>query len=292
MRKNMLKIAVIVIFLLIIVISLSMILFRDRAGEMMQEAMDLRNGERYIDAADLYGQIAILHPDSEYADDSLFEMGFTYYVISYPKANYEDKGVYLKMALKAFNKIVSDYPESEFLEKTRIYIAEIYSLLGKIEESLENYEEASRMIKDKEKLQEIFQKIATNYEMLGAYNKSIEYLEKIIEINIPGRENENAYLALARYYRIAASNNNKESITYHNMVIDLMDGLLSSNKNITETSHQEALMIKAHSLLELKRFDETRQALSSLEKMNVTPTNRALIEDYKDRLKRHSEMGK
>jgi tetratricopeptide (TPR) repeat protein len=292
MRKNMIKIAIVVIFLLAIVISLSMVLFRDRAGEMMQEAMDLRNKERYIEAADLYGQIAILHPDSEYADDSLFEMGFTYYVISYPKANYEDKGVYLKMALKAFNKIVEDYPESGYQEKTRIYMAEIYSILGKIDEALENYEVASGMVKDQEKLQEIFQKMATNYELQADYNKSIEYLKKIIEINIPGRENENAYLALARYYRIAASNNNKESNAYHSMVIDLMEGLLESNEAITETSHQEALMIKAHSLLELKRFDETRLALSRLEKMNVTPTNRALIEDYKDRLKRHSEMGK
>lgn len=292
MRKKMLKLAITIVVILAALAFIGSLLLRDRAGEMMKQAYSLRDAERYDEAADIFGQVSMMYPDSTYGDRALFELGFTYYVIRFPKAPNQDKGVFLRLALNAFEKIVRQHPGSELTQDTRVYLAEIYKTMDNVPKALENYEAASLLVRDKGKLQEIYFNIAQAYELLERPEKAIEELRKVIETGIAGRYYENAFLMLARYYRYAAAESENDSSQYYVAVVKLMDDLLGGENEVTATTRQEALLIKTHGQLELKQFTAARGTLAELEKMSISPSNRALIEDYRDRLDRQSRMGR
>lgn len=292
MRKKMIKLAITIVVVLVTLAFIGSLLLRDRAGEMMKQAFSLRDADRNEEASDLFGQVSMMYPDSAYGDDALFELGFTYYVIRFPKAPEQDKGIYLRLALNAFEKIIRQYPSSPFLEKSRVYLAEIYTTMGNVPKALENYEAASRLVRDPAQLQEIHFHMSRAYDLLERPEKAIEELRKVIESGIGGRYYESAFIALARYYRYAAAESDSSSTQYYEAVVKLMEDLLNGENEVTQTTRQEALLIKAHGQLELKQFDAAKGTLEELDKLPISPSNRALIVDYRDRLDRQSQMGR
>ena len=293
MRKNMLKVAIIVIVVLIIITGLTMVLIHDEPGEMMKEAFALRDSGMNELAAAKFGDVALVYPDSKYADEALFEKGFTYYVILFPKADNQDKLVFIKLALNAFEKIVQNHPKSDLIDQTRLYLAEIYTAMQEDHKALVNYEAASKRVKDPAKLQEIYHFMAKNYESIGQLERAIDKLKMIIEMGMEGGYYyENAYLSLARFYRIAAEEDVENSEEFHKSVIQMLDQMINSGNQISSSTMQEALRWQVHSQLELKMFDDAEEVIERLEGMLLTPTNKALVEDYKGRLTRHKEMGK
>lgn len=292
MRRNMLKLAVGIIVILSIFVTVILIMIRDVPGEMMKEAISLRDSGSSEAAAEKFGEVALVYPDSKYADEALFEKGFTYYYFMFPKAEFDDQGEFIRVARDSFETIVKKYPKSEYVEKSRLYLAEIYSALGEDEKALRNYEAAAMVITDPVELQEIYHFMAQKYDRVGRHEDALDSLKKIIELNITGRYYENAFLSLARYYRVAATESEDKSNEYFQRVIDLLRGLISREAEISESTLQESLMIIAHSMLELKRFDECEATLDRLENLNVSQTNRALMADYRERLQRQRTMGK
>lgn len=292
MRKFLLKVMFGIITILVLVVVVSLFLFRDHAGDMYKQALELRNDGKNEEAADMFGLVATLYPESKYADDAIFEEGFTYYVVKVPKTEGMEKGVLVRLAEDAFEQLIDKYPESQLIEKARMYLGEIYTAMGDDAKALKHYEAAEKIVTDPKKLQEIYHYLAGSYERLNLTDKAIEKLRKIIEIGIPGRFYEDAYLTLVRYYRVAAEVNDEKAGEYYKIVVDLIYNLLDSGNEISESTRNESLLALVHSLLELKRYDEAEVALDQLPKHPASSANRALIDDYRDRIKRHSMMGK
>lgn len=292
MRKNMLKTAVIVTAIIVVLAVIVTLALRDRAGEMMKEAFDLRSGGNITAAADIFGEVAIMYPDSRHAPNALYEMGFTYYVVLYPKAAEAEKGIYLKLAMDAFTRLIERYPDSEHVDDVNLYLAEIHGQRGEIEKALNYYEAVAETIDDPVQLQDIYYRMATAYEYLGAHEQAVDYLRRVISVGITGPKYENAHLTLARYYRIAAADNDSVAADHHRSIIELLKPLISSEDQISELTLQEALLITAYSQIELRRFNDATVTLDRLEKMRLTPENRSLIAVYRDRLRRQSTMGR
>lgn len=292
MRRFILKVMLIMIAILVSVVLLLTYLFRDRAAEMYQEALELRNDGKSEEAADMFALVATLYPDCQYADDAKFEEGFTYYVIKVPKTEGIERGVMVRLAEGAFEKLIEKYPESPLVEKSRMYLGEIYTAMGEDAKALKHYEAVEKTVTDPKQLQEIYHYLASNYERLNFTDKAIDRLRRIIEIGIPGRFYEDAYLTLVRYYRVAAEVNDEMAGEYYKIVVDLLYKLLGSGNEISEPTRNESLLALVHSLLELKRFEEAEVALDQLPKQPASSANRALIDDYRDRLQRHKMMGK
>ena len=91
MRRKMLQLAIVAIIVLSIGLYLTLLVLRDKPGEMMKEAIKLRKSESITEAANLFGQTALLYPDSKHADDALYERGLTYYVFAFPEASKDEK---------------------------------------------------------------------------------------------------------------------------------------------------------------------------------------------------------
>lgn len=292
MRIFLLKVMFGMIAILVSVVMISLYLFRDRAGEMYQKALELRNDGKSEEAADMFDLVATLYPESGYADDAIFEEGFTYYVVKVPKTDGIERGVLVRLAEDAFEQLIEKYPDSQLIEKARMYLGEIYTVMGEDAKALKHYEAVEETVTDPKKLQEIYHYLAGNYERLNFTDKAIEKLRKIIEIGIPGRFYEDAYLTLVRYYRVAAEVNDEKAGEYYNIVVDLLYNLLNGGNEISTSTRNESLLALVHSLLELKRYDEAEVALDQLPEHPSSSANRALIEDYRDRIKRHKMMGK
>ncbi len=112
------------------------------------------------------------------------------------------------------------------------------------------------------------------YERLGRIEPAVRCLNEIIEIGREGRYFENAHLMLARYHSEAG---------LHERAVEQLRLLLQSN--VSSPTRQDAYFRLVESLLRLKRFDQARAALNEV---HETSSNRALIEDYRDRIRRWS----
>jgi len=267
-------ILVISILILGAIISVALLLLRDRSGEMMMRAQELRDAGRAEEAAELFGQVALMAPGSPLAPEARFEEGFTYYVVKAPQEPAERRYVLRAMAEEAFRRLIEDYPECEYVQRARLFLGEIYSTTGDYERALEQYEAAIGGIADLESRQQVCLIMAQCYERSGQVGLAIERLRDIINLDRPGRYFEAAHLVLARYYYVGG---------HHERAVEQLRELLDSE--VTFSSRQEAYVRLVEILVELERFDEANAALAELE---VTPSNRALVEDLRDRISRRS----
>jgi murein L,D-transpeptidase YafK len=91
---------------------------------LSQEANQLFNQGQYEAALGKYTQILADDPDPEVADRILFEMGVTY---AYPHNANKD----YRKAIACFEKIVRDYPESQYRPDSQIMILQIQNVISK-----------------------------------------------------------------------------------------------------------------------------------------------------------------
>jgi len=91
-------------------------------GALSQEANRFFNQGNYEAALDKYDQIIANHP--EVADRVLFEMGITY---AYPTNVQKD----YQKALECFQKIVRDFPDSQFRHDSQMMILQIQNVTNK-----------------------------------------------------------------------------------------------------------------------------------------------------------------
>lgn len=93
-------------------------------SSLSQEANHLFNQGNYASALDKYGQIIETHP--EVTDRVLFEMGIVY---AYPHNANKD----YRQSLDCFQKILRDYPDSDYRHDSQMMILQIHNVILKDE---------------------------------------------------------------------------------------------------------------------------------------------------------------
>ena len=91
---------------------------------LSQEANHLFNQGNYASALEKYAQIIENHP--EVTDRVLFEMGVIY---AYPHNAHKD----YQQSLECFQKVVRDYPDSDYLHDSQMMILQIHNVIIKDE---------------------------------------------------------------------------------------------------------------------------------------------------------------
>ena len=91
---------------------------------LSQEANRLFNQGDYASALDKYAQIIANHPDV--TDRVLFEMGVVH---AYPHNEHKD----YRESLECFQKVVSDYPDSDYRHDSQMMIMQIHNVILKDE---------------------------------------------------------------------------------------------------------------------------------------------------------------
>jgi tetratricopeptide (TPR) repeat protein len=133
-----------------------------------REANDFFNQGKYEASLRKYEQIIEKNP--AVADRVLFEMGIIY---AYPKNEQKD----YQKSLKCFQKIVSDYPDSEFRRDSQMMILQVHNVINKnkiISTQQTQIETSRREVKVKEN------EIITLQEMIETLEKQIKTLEQKI----------------------------------------------------------------------------------------------------------------
>lgn len=93
-----------------------------RAGSLSREANDFFNQGKYEASLSKYEQILEKHPAA--ADRVLFEMGIIY---AYPKNGQRD----YQKSLECFQKLVRDYPDSDYRRDSQVMILQIHNIIIK-----------------------------------------------------------------------------------------------------------------------------------------------------------------
>ena len=93
-----------------------------QAGSISQEANDFFNQGKYEASLSKYEQIIEKHP--AVADRVLFEMGIIY---AYPRNEQKD----YQKSLECFQKLVRDYPDSEYRRDSQMMILQIHNVIIK-----------------------------------------------------------------------------------------------------------------------------------------------------------------
>ena len=129
---------------------------------LSQEANDFFNQGKYEAALSNYEQIIEKHP--EVADRILFEMGIIY---AHPRNEQKD----YQKALRCFQKLVRDYPDSEYRQDSQMMILQIHNVIikDKIIAAQQTQIETSR------------QKVKGKENEIIALQEKIETLEQKIE---------------------------------------------------------------------------------------------------------------
>ncbi len=115
-----------------------------RARSISQEANDLFNQGDYEASLSKYEQIIKKHP--KMADRVLFEMGIIY---AHPRNEQKD----YQKSLECFQKLVRDYPDSEYRRDSQMMIFQIHNVINKdkiIATQQTQIETSRQEIKDKE----------------------------------------------------------------------------------------------------------------------------------------------
>jgi tetratricopeptide (TPR) repeat protein len=139
-----------------------------QARSISQEANDFFNQEKYEASLSKYEQIIDKHP--AVADRVLFEMGIIY---AYPRNEQKD----YQKSLECFQKLVRDYPDSEYRRDSQMMIFQIHNVIikDKIIATQQTQIETSRQeVKGKEN------EIITLEEQIETLEEQIETLEQKI----------------------------------------------------------------------------------------------------------------
>lgn len=139
-----------------------------QARSISQEANDLFNQGKYEASLSKYEQIIEKHP--AVADRVLFEMGIIY---AYPRNEQKD----YQKSLKCFQKLVRDYPDSEYRRDSQMMILQIHNVIikdKKIATQQTQIETSRQEVKGKEN------EIITLQEKIETLEEKIETLEQKI----------------------------------------------------------------------------------------------------------------
>ncbi len=93
-----------------------------KEGSILQEANDYFNRGEYGASLRKYDQMLARHPAA--ADRVLFEMGLVY---AYPRNDQKD----FQKSLECLQRVVSDYPESEYRRDSQMMMLQIHNVLMK-----------------------------------------------------------------------------------------------------------------------------------------------------------------
>jgi len=139
---------------------------RLQARSTSREANDFFNQGKYEASLSKYEQIIEIHPAE--ADRVLFEMGIIY---AYPRNEQKD----YQKSLKCFQKLVRDYPDSQYRRDSQMMIFQIHNVIikDKIIATQQTQIETSRqVVKGKEN------EMITLQERSERFEQKIESLEK------------------------------------------------------------------------------------------------------------------
>jgi L,D-peptidoglycan transpeptidase YkuD (ErfK/YbiS/YcfS/YnhG family) len=151
-----------IIYIMITSILVSGCSGRHQASTLSKEANDFFNQGKYEASLSKYEQIVENNP--AVADRVLFEMGIIY---AHPKNEQKD----YQKSLKCFQKIVRDYPDSEFRLDSQIMILQIHNVIIK-----------NKMVADQQTQIEISrQEVNSKENEIISLKENIETLEQKIE---------------------------------------------------------------------------------------------------------------
>jgi len=137
-----------------------------------REANDFFNQGKYEASLSKYDQIIEKHPAA--ADRVLFEMGIIY---AHPRNEKKD----YQRSLECFQKIIRDYPDSEYRRDSQMMIFQIHNVINKdkiIATQQTQIETSWQGVKSKEnEIITLQEKIETLEDQIGTREKQIETLE-------------------------------------------------------------------------------------------------------------------
>jgi TolA-binding protein len=143
------------------------------------------NMEDYNNAIITFQQLINDYPDSEYADDAQYYIGYI---------NEKKLGYYIQ-ALLEYQKLIDNYPNSEFADDAQLGIGNCYYATKDYSHAIEEYQKLIDDYSESSLLPLAQYSIGQSYRKLANYAQAILEFTKTIE-NYP----ESEYAAPAQYY--------------------------------------------------------------------------------------------
>ena len=139
----------------------------------------------YANAITIFQQLIIDFPDSSYADDAQYYIGYI---------NEKKLGYYIQ-ALLEYQELINNYPDSSYADDAQLGIGNCYYITYDYSHAIEAYQELIDNYPESSLLALTQYSIAQSYRKLFNYEQAILELNKVIE-NYP----ESDYAAPAQYY--------------------------------------------------------------------------------------------
>jgi tetratricopeptide (TPR) repeat protein len=138
------------------------------AKPAFKEANDFLSQGNYKASLSKYEQIIVRYPTA--GDRVLFEMGVIY---AYPKNQQKD----YQKSLECFQKLIKDYPESEYRQDSEVMI----SLINEVTRLISFINEVPRKISRINEVTSKDKRIITQQKQIETLERQVEELEKKIE---------------------------------------------------------------------------------------------------------------
>lgn len=154
--------------------------YSDPAGEEYSRGKDYKN-----DAEGIFYRIIREYPRSEFADDAQYCLAEQYY---YDAATIiGDKSYDYKRAIREYEKVINQYPESELCLKAQLGIANCYRCLNDYHQAIKEYKKVIEKYPTTEEAITAQRNIGISYVALKDYEEAIKVFQELID-NFPKSE--------------------------------------------------------------------------------------------------------
>ena len=184
MRKYLLHILIISIFpLILFTCSLASAQSHQLADEYLEQAEELKEQGRYLEAARMFeksaqAEKASPNPRRRYLSSELNAAGYSYYLIG----QYDKAIKYYKETLAIVRKYGPGYKIAISLNN----VGSVYKSWGQYDEAIKYYEKAlvhARKLEREDLIANFLNNIGIVYDSWGHYDKAIEYYEEALAVN-------------------------------------------------------------------------------------------------------------
>jgi branched-chain amino acid transport system substrate-binding protein len=137
----------------------------EKGAELYEQAEKLFKSKTYEDALNLYNEYLVKYPDQSLADESLMKMGKIYDALGRDEAK-----------LKAYQRLVSEYPKSRFVSDAMMEILSTYYNKGRFKEVILQAADILEKTESKQHIFQIYVYLADTYIAMGAPMDAIYFI--------------------------------------------------------------------------------------------------------------------
>jgi len=270
-------------FSLIILITVSPLIYSQTTSEKFEEAMLAYHNLQYAQSNRLFEEFfneykivdEVYATAKYYSAESLLKLGrkdeaaigFEYLVKTYNWSNYRDKALYnlgliyyssskYELSRSRLKLLLNDYPESEFYGNSLYWVGESFSEENKPDEAIKFLEEAVADKRNKKFADYSLYALANAYEETGDYSNAVKYYDQLLTYH------KNSTLANSSQIRIGICYFKLKD--YQSSIVELKSPKLT---NLSDDMYSESIYLLATSYYRVGEYNDAEKSyLEVLEK--------------------------